>query len=299
MSVDEFFRKQYGLITRTQADLVGLTDRQIDHRLATGRWLTEQRSVYRLAAVPMTWEAALLAAVLTTKGVASHRCAAALWGLEPFFGPGIEISVPHGMRVRLDGVIAHQSRQWKQRARCIRRRIPATGIERTLLDCGAVVSFKTLERLSESAIRQRKTSWRKLLRCLCEHSAQGRNGCGTLRLLLNSRVLDGTVTLSDFSLLVAHLLEDHHLPVPEREYRIVDDEGHLILQADLAWPDLKKAWELDGLAFHFGRDDVERDRRKRNRAKSHGWNIQEVLWSMYVDEPDELVAMARQFLLGF
>ena len=46
----------------------------------------------------------------------------------------------------------------------------------------------------------------------------------------------------------------------------------------------------------FGRAEVEKDRRKRNRAKSYGWNIQEILWSMYTDEPAELVEMARRFL---
>ncbi len=102
--------------------------------------------------------------------------------------------------------------------------------------------------------------------------------------------------LSDFGLLVAQLLEEHGVEVPEREYPILDPDGNHILQADLAWPDRKKAWELDGLAFHFGRAEVERDRRKRNRAKSYGWNIQEILWSMYADEPLELVAMARRFL---
>ena len=69
-----------------------------------------------------------------------------------------------------------------------------------------------------------------------------------------------------------------------------------VLQTDLAWPDQKKAWELDGLQWHFGREDVERDRRKRNRAKSLGWNIQEILWTMYTDEPERLVAQARSFL---
>ena len=107
---------------------------------------------------------------------------------------------------------------------------------------------------------------------------------------------NGGVTLSDFGLLVAQLLEEHGVAVPLREYPILDDAGNHILQADLAWPDRKKAWELDGLAFHFGRVEVERDRRKRNRAKSYGWNIQEILWSMYVDEPAELVEMARRFL---
>ena len=116
-------------------------------------------------------------------------------------------------------------------------------------------------------------------------------------MLLNERLGTRTIPLSDFSRLVTNLLVDSGIPRPQLEYRIVDDLGDLILQADLAWPALKKALELDGLQWHFGRADVERDRRKRNRAKSAGWNIQEILWSMYVDDPAQLVQMAGAFLL--
>ncbi len=296
MLVDDHFRRHHAVITRTQAEDLGLSDRQIGRRIANGSWVRVHNGVYRLAAAPATWESRLLAAVLASGGVASHRCAAALWRLEPFVAPRIEVSVPHGRRSRIQGVIVHQSRQWGLRDETVKRGIACTGLERAILDSGAVVSVKTMEREAESAIRRGQTSWRRLLRCLCRHSAQGRNGCGTLRQLLALRVADGRVTLSDFGLLVAQLLEEHGVEVPVREYPILDPDGNHILQADLAWPDRKKAWELDGLAFHFGRAEVERDRRKRNRAKSYGWNIQEILWSMYTDEPAELVAMARRFL---
>ena len=129
------------------------------------------------------------------------------------------------------------------------------------------------------------------------HSEHGRRGCLNLRRVLEVRLRDRTVPLSDFSRLVSNLLADGGLPAPMLEYRIFDDDGGFVMQADLAWPDRKKAWELDGLQFHFGREDVERDRRKRNRAKACGWNIQEILWSMYTDEPDKLVDLARRFLM--
>jgi len=104
------------------------------------------------------------------------------------------------------------------------------------------------------------------------------------------------VPLSDFSRRVVQLLERANIASPVVEYRITDGNGHHILQVDLAWPDKKKAWELDGLEWHFGRNDIERDRRKRNAVVGEGWTIQEVLWSMYVDDPAGLVRMAKKFL---
>ncbi len=290
------FRKQYGLVTRRQAVQIGLSDRQIDLRVSDGRWFRDHRGVYRAAVVPSSWENRLLGAVLTSRGLASHRCAAALWGLDRYRQPPVEIAVPWERRVEVPGVVLHRSKQWDLRDESVRRDIPCTGIERTILDCGAVVSMRTLEVLAESAIRQQLTTWGALIETLSDHSARGRDGCGTLRELLKLRFGNRRIPLSTFSRLVAEALVKAGLPRPVLEYRIVDSEGRHVLQVDLAWPHLKKAWELDGLQFHFGREDVERDRRKRNAAIAEGWTIQEILWSMYMDERPQLIAMARKFL---
>ncbi len=295
MSVNSILQDQYGLITRRQARTV-LRPGQIRYRVDNGEWVEAHPGVYRHSAVKPTWETRLLAAVLSTNGVASHRCAAALWNLELYRRPPIEITVPEEHRARRTAVRVHGSTQWDRIDRTLRRGIPCTGVERTILDCGAVAGPRTVERLAESAIRRRLTTWPGLVLCLERHSRSGRNGCGNLRAVVERRINDATVPLSDFSRLVANLLDDAGLPPPELEYPILDEHGYLVLQVDLAWPSRKKCWELDGLAFHFAREAVERDRRKRNKVKALGWNMQEILWSMYADEPHELVRLARSFL---
>ena len=295
MDVFEHFRQQHGLITRAQARLL-LTDNQIRTLVDRGHWVEAQSGVYRHAAVACSWETRLLAAVLSTNGVASHRCACALWRLELYRQPPVELTIPRGGRDRRDDIRIHTTSQWNRIDKVERNGIPCTGIERTILDCGAVVGPRTVERLAESAIRQRLTTWPKLVLCLEQHSRSGRNGCGNLRRVLERRIDDATVPLSDFSRLVVNLLEDAGLPKPEIEYPIVDEFGRHVLQVDLAWPRLKKCWELDGLAFHFAREAVEHDRRKRNQVKALGWNMQEILWSMYADDPAGLVALAKRFL---
>lgn len=288
-------RSQFGHLTRKQALSAGLTKSQIDYRLSHGQWTRVLPSTYRHFAFDESWKGELLATCLHTGGVASHRCAAALWDLQLYREPPIEISVKKSSRSRHDARL-HQTVQWHLRDETVRAGIPCTGIERTLLDCAAVVSFTRLERLCEEAIRRQFTSWDKLAASLSKHSRHGRNGCGPMRLLLSQRIEDGTVPLSDFSRLVVNLLTDNGVPAPVLEYRILDDAGQLIMQTDLAWPRLKKSWELDGLKFHSGRTAMERDKRKRNRAKEHGWVVQEILWSMYIDSPDDLVRMAHKFL---
>lgn len=296
MSLNDAFQRQFGIITRDQALAYGMSKHQIDYKIKQGAWLSEHPSVYRAAVVRPSWESQLLAATLATNGVASHLCAAALWNLDVFSEPPISITVPEGKSPRLPIAHLHRSRQWDERDETTRRGIPCTGIERTILDCAAKVGIQTTERLAEAAIRKRLTTWLQLADCLQTHSARGRDGCLTLRLLLQVRLGNGTVPLSDFSRRIVHLLERANLPSPVVEYKVTNEAGEHLLQVDLAWPALKKAWELDGLQWHFGRDDVERDRRKRNAVVAEGWVIQEILWSMYIDNPTALVQMCRKFL---
>lgn len=296
MELSQSFQNQFGCITRPQALGYGLSERQVDYRIKTGEWLVERPGVYRASVVPPSWEATLFAATARGEAVVSHRCAAALWDLDVFYQPTPEITIPEGRSTRRGDLVVHESRQWDQRNEQLHRGLPITGVERTILDCAARVSVGTTERLAEAAIRKRLTTWLSLADCLSAHSARGRDGCLTLRQLLQIRLGNGTVPLSDFSRRIILLLERAGLPSPVVEYRITNDAGDHLLQVDLAWPSLKKAWELDGLQWHFGRDDVERDRRKRNAVVSEGWVIQEILWSMYVDDPSGLVDMCRKFL---
>lgn len=296
MDINAAFAAQYGTISRAQALAYGLTPSQIAYRLETGAWESPYRAVYRARAAPPSWEGDLLSACYATGGIASHRCAAALWGLDIYDNPPIEVTIDIKKSARAPVPRLHRTKQWDLRDELARRQIPCTGIERTILDCAGVIGLGRTERLAEAAIRQRHTSWLELADSLSLHSARGRNGCLPLRVLLNRRIGSTTVPLSDFSRRVVQLLERANIPTPIVEYRITDSSGRHILQVDLAWPSRQKAWELDGLEFHFGREDVERDRRKRNAATAEGWTIQEILWSMYTDDPVGLVRMAQRFL---
>lgn len=296
-AVNKKMREQYGVITRAQARSSGMTRSQIHHRLKTGELTRITRGVFRHAAAPPRWEADVVAAVLASRGIASHRCAAALWRLDPYQRARPEVTIPVSRSApELAGVVVHRTTQWDRRSETVRRGIRCTGVERTILDCGAVLSVGTIERLAESAIRQGLTSWASLERCRRAHARRGRDGGGTLRQLLEQREPQGALPLSDFSRAIANLLTEQGLPAPVLEHQIVDSTGVFIMQADLAWPQLKKAIELDGLTWHFGRDDVERDRRKRAAARAQGWRIQEVLWSMYAKERPKLTAQLHQFL---
>ena len=150
--------------------------------------------------------------------------------------------------------------------------------------------------MAESAIRRRLTSWWALRDVVVAQGRRGRNGSAGLRELIEARLGDPVVPLSDFSRLVTRLLTSSGLPTPVLEHRVHDSHGRFLMQVDLAWPQQGCIVELDGLEHHFGRRDRELDIAKRARVRAEGWRMIEVGWSMYRDTPDELVSLVRRFL---
>jgi len=50
-------------------------------------------------------------------------------------------------------------------------------------------------------------------------------------------------------------------------------DGHLIARLDFAYPELKIGIELDGYAFHSGREAFERDRHRLTELVNEGWHM--------------------------
>ncbi|MEE9416703.1 MAG: type IV toxin-antitoxin system AbiEi family antitoxin domain-containing protein [Acidimicrobiales bacterium] len=296
MEIFEIMAAQYGLVTRQQAFNAGLSRHQIEHRVKVGEWQREGRAVYRHAATAPSWRGGLLAACLASGGVASHRSAAAMWGLDTFWSPRHEITVPYGHRPGPVEATVHYSTQWDRIDRCDKALIPCTGIERVILDLGAVVTLRKLELAAESALRKKLLVWPDLRSCLIRHSIQGRDGCGRLRQLLELRYGDDELPRSTWSRLVANILSDAGLPTPNLEFRICHDNGLFIAEVDLAWPDQLLVVELDSVRWHLNRKSFEQDRRKRNQLRLLGWNVLELTWEMTIGDRRGLVQLVRTAL---
>src|SRR5438270_6154411 len=104
----EFASKHRGTIDRGEAIAAGHSRGSLQQRVNSGRYNRVQPRVYRVAGAPVTYEQQLLEACKTTGGVASHRAAAALWGLDT--PPGtVEVSVSRTRCPRPRGVVLHRS----------------------------------------------------------------------------------------------------------------------------------------------------------------------------------------------
>ncbi|MEZ5407375.1 MAG: type IV toxin-antitoxin system AbiEi family antitoxin domain-containing protein [Acidimicrobiales bacterium] len=287
---------QHGVVQRHQLLELGMSEATVRRRRLAGELVDVQPGVVRHRAHPDTWRGRLLAACLSTGGIASHRSAAILWQLSSIAGGIVEITVagPSGSRRR--GVVVHHSAQMDRADVTTIDGIPSTGVARTLLDLAAVVPSRRLESAVDDALRLRRTSWTELFATVLHHSARGRNGCGPMRTLLAERYGDTDVPLSNWSRQVAHLLLDRCLPPPALEFRITDGSGQLVAQVDLAYPAHRVAIELQSKRWHLNARSFEADPLRWNRLTALGWQVYPFTWAFFVDEPDELCRIVRTAL---
>jgi very-short-patch-repair endonuclease len=287
-------RSQHAVFTGRQAVERGVTRKVLRGRLASG-WLTRiDHDVFHVAGTTVTWEAKVLAVQLAAGpgAVASHRTAAALWGLEGFGRGTPEVTVPRGVRFRRDGVRVHSSTDLQLAGRRVRSGIEVTDPARTVLDLARRLGDARLLEAIESARRQRLTSWSELLATLAKHARRGRPGIRRLRRVIAANIQQHEATDSNLELLMLVLLREHGLPEPVLHHRLLDAHGRLIAEVDLAFPGLRLAIELDG-SVHRERAVFERDRPRQNGIVLQGWTLLRFTWRDVVDRPDEVVAAVR------
>jgi hypothetical protein len=131
---------QCGIVDRAQAKRAGFSDRQIWHRLRSGRWQRVYEGVYATFTGPLTRDARLWAALRRAGDGAmlSHETAAEVHGLiDKPASAAIHITVAAGRRpVRrrsARGVVIHRSGQSRPQLP-ITWKLPRTRIEDTVLD---------------------------------------------------------------------------------------------------------------------------------------------------------------------
>lgn len=269
-SLDDIATSQHGLVTREHL-LASLTTDQIEARLSQRRLFPEFPGVYRLEGAPRSWEQRLLAACLSSGAVASHRSAARLWGLAGVPALRLEVTVPLGRRVRLQGVRAHRSTLLLPEFLSIHRGIPVTTVARTLIDLSAVAADLSVANAIDAALRDDLVTLPELIRCFDAMAGRGRRRVAHFRPLLASRQEGDEPGDSDLEARVARWLVAAGLPQPVCQHPVLTN-GHRY-RVDLAYPDLGIAIELDGWGAHGSRGAFDHDRARGNDLELAGWTL--------------------------
>jgi very-short-patch-repair endonuclease len=270
----ELAATQHWLITRSQALALGLSPKAIGRRMSSGQYLPLYPCVYRIAVAPQSWRQRLLGACLWTRGVASHRSALLVLGLEGYSGEVVEVTNSVTRRTSTERVRIHHLARLPSSDVKMMGAIPTTNPTRILLDVGSVLSFKGLEEALDSALRQRLTSLDRLRAGVERLGGRGSRGPKTLGKLLDARG-DMVPTDSALETRLSCLLRRHCLPQPQRQVEVRDERG-FIGRLDFAYPELMIAIEVQSYRWHSSRAAWGKDMERLNRLQALGWIVIQV-----------------------
>jgi len=265
MEIAAIARRQFGLVSLAQArELV--TDRQIKHLVSSGRLELVRRGVYRTVGTPVIWHQHLLAATLAAPGsVASHTSGAAVWKLALPEPGSVEITVQRRRRVRLDGVVVHQTLVLPEAHTTRRHGIPVTTVARTLCDLTVHLTERALAAVVDDALRRRLVNLPHLRTVADELDGQGRGRCTIMRSILAARVQGFDPGGSAQEMRVAKLLVAAGLPAPVAQHRF--RIGGRTYRVDLAYPEYGIVIEYDGWDHHGARGAFDGDRVRGNQLE--------------------------------
>jgi very-short-patch-repair endonuclease len=248
---------QLGLFTASQWTGAGLSPRALRYRAAAGTVREIYPRVFAVGGAPPSVDQRILAACLSVGGVASHRCAARLWGFRRFENPVVEVLVRKDHTPRLEGVVIRRTGRLDAADTDTLRGIPVTRRARTLLDL-CDVSPILVEGALNGALHRRQVSVRQLQAVLDRVGPQ-HPGSVRYRELVAPFAAGQRPTESeledDFLELV---IRRYNLPVPVRQHPV----GRR--RIDFAYPELVLGVEIESVRGHAAREDVHRNASKAN-----------------------------------
>jgi very-short-patch-repair endonuclease len=284
--------RQHGVVTLRQLEACGLGPGAIKRRVAAGRLQRLWRGVYAFGHSELRLEGRLLGAVFACGrgAVLSHRSAADHWGILATARAGIDVTVPtRGGRKGQPGIDLHCVRRLHPSDVTTHRGIPTTTIPRTLVDLGAVVRDRMVERALEQSYVLRLVAPQAIEAAL--RRAPGRR-TAVLRRLIQAERRPPTLTRSELEEAFLALCRRGGLPDPEVNAHL---HGY---EVDFLWREQKRVVEVDGYAFHSARGAFERDRRKDVDLELAGFPVTRFTHDQVLCEPDDTLERTRRLVEG-
>jgi very-short-patch-repair endonuclease len=267
----------------------------VRHRVEVGRWEHVARGVYRVAGAPRTWRQRLIAAVFAAGpgAVASHRSAAALWGLPGFPDGPVDVLRPRHTDHRSTLGPVHETRVLPASHIRTIDAIPTTSAGRTLFDLAGEIRPERLERALDTSLGRGIVNVTDLRALLDDLGGRGRRGVGVMRRLLDERTT-APAPESELERKLLAILAQSGLPAPGRQMQAGGSDA--AGRVDFAYASAGLIIEADGRRHHMSKLDFENDRRRDNTLMAAGWRVLRITWKQVTEQPDEVVRLVRDAL---
>jgi very-short-patch-repair endonuclease len=288
---------QHGVVSRYQLRTLGLSDRMVSSRLASG-WLQPMfHGVFAVGHRAIGREGHMLAAVLACgKGsVVSHGSATellGLWNRQPVLIDVISLS---GSGRKMQGIRWHSGPLASDEV-AAHLGVPCTTVARTLVDMAGQIGEKTLRRLVEQAAVLRLLDVEAID---CVLARRRRRGAPTLRRILvpwrkrTAGQRRDRLRSSMEARMLAVSLEAGVLP-PRCNVR-TQIQGKRF-EFDFFWEEQRVVVEADGEETHGTPTAFSDDRRRDQRLAAAGYQVVRVAWSHLEDEPVATMDRVRRIL---
>ncbi len=227
--------------------------------------------------------------------LASHRTAAALWGLDGSPPEVVEVLSEGSWRSSsAPDVVTHGTTDLVGGDVSERDGVPCTSLVRTLVDLPAVLDRPAAARVLDAAARADDTVLRRVARRHLEVARPDRRGSAALHALLAERGALVAATDAGFETQAFRLIGGSDLPLPVARWQVTDAEGSC--SVDLAWPELRVALECDSRAQRLSHAGLRWDQTRRWRLHRQGWRVVEVSLDEVVADGDLVLARLADHL---
>jgi hypothetical protein len=286
----EVAQAQYGLLSASQCEALGLSRQFIYGRVSSGAWQKVHRGVFKTGADPMSRLEKDLAALLRMgdAAVLTHQSAARCLGLDVQPTDVAYVTLPVARRAKGEsGIQVWRSRDLNWREVVVRGALRYTRVDRTVLDLAAVLEDRWLRAVVDSALRRWPQSLAWMTQTYLRIGA-GHRGAERLGRLLRTYGSHEDVpdsVLESFALQLTSALGKRPIV-----HHCIVEGARLVAEVDLAWPDEKLCVELDSWKHHGSKAAFGEDRARDRALVALGWVVLRYTWEDVTRAPERLVA---------
>jgi hypothetical protein len=288
---------QLGLLSRRQANGVGVTNAQLRSRVSSGSLIQVGTDTFRLPGAPTDAIAELRAVLIDVGGdvLVSGRTAAALHGFDGYrLKAPFDLTIPRGRNVQRVGHRIHTSAHLELIDRCRVGALAATSPARTLIDLARTESPEQLTVAFDSGLRDGRFSESLVHRRIVALRTKGRFGIPRLiDAIEGSEAMRGGHSWLEREYL--RLIAAAGIPAPLTQQVLARAGGRLV-RVDVRFPGTPVVVELLGYRYHRTPEQLRRDAERMNALVADGLRPYQFAYEQVVDAPDEVVTQTRSAL---